>query len=296
MKNVILTSAPKEKLIKVVLLGLEGSGKTEIGCALAGTQRLGDDSTNGVQYFRMKLPSVQVSITEIGGNKEMQKIWHHYFDTAMGFIFCFDMSATYEELKDSFEVLQKTFAHPFVSGKPFLLIATKADLADQSVQLYDIENTFQLETLANYYFSSLRLCCYSRNSSNAIVANEIFEGVNWLTAYINKNIIMLRKRVRCDTNMKIWQNQIKKIILEGNSRRGKYERLKKRRRLWATTYRRSKRRIRPCTAPATIFSVCQSTETVELSTSNDLLPLSTQLPNKTNVFLQQQQNGSTVAL
>lgn len=188
-----------ERHIKLLLIGPMASGKTEVGHVLSRQHRQIYEPTNGVQYFRMEFPERQVSITEVGGSTEMQKIWHHYFLTTMGIIYCFDMSATYEELRNSFDCFQRTLMHPHVRGKPFLLLATKADLADEGVQLYDIENTFQLEALAKYYLSSAHVCYIGKNME----LSSMWDGVAWLVKHIIDNMDSLQARLRADANMKV---------------------------------------------------------------------------------------------
>lgn len=68
-----------DKKLKFLILGLRGSGKTEIAHYLTKTQRLDYDSTNGVHNYTFKLMETMCSLTEIGGNDDMQRIWHHYY-------------------------------------------------------------------------------------------------------------------------------------------------------------------------------------------------------------------------
>lgn len=63
----------------ILLLGLKSSGKTEVGHLIVKKTRENFDSTNGVQSFTLKTQQFIMNITEVGGNKEMQKLWHHYF-------------------------------------------------------------------------------------------------------------------------------------------------------------------------------------------------------------------------
>lgn len=68
-----------EKKLKLLLLGLVGSGKTEIAHYLSKTKRLDYDSTNGVHNYSMMVMETLCSLTEIGGNEDIQNIWHHYY-------------------------------------------------------------------------------------------------------------------------------------------------------------------------------------------------------------------------
>lgn len=188
-----------DRRIKVLLLGVMASGKTELGYILSRQQRENFEPTNGVQFYRIELPERYVSITEVGGNTEIQKIWHHYFLTTMGIIYCFDMSTSYEKLRDSFDCLRRTLMHPYVRGKPVLLVATKADLADEGIQLFDIENTFQLEALAKYYLSSAHVCYVGKN----ICMDNLWNGFGWFVKYIIDNMDQLQMRLKTDANLEV---------------------------------------------------------------------------------------------
>lgn len=65
--------------MNVLMLGLESSGKTEIGHLIIKKTRENFDSTNGVQNYSYKDSRSIINMTEVGGNKEMRKLWHHYF-------------------------------------------------------------------------------------------------------------------------------------------------------------------------------------------------------------------------
>lgn len=85
----------------------------------------------------------------------------------MAVIYCFDMSSKYDDLKKSFKLLHAVLKNPNIMAKPILLVATKADLADESIQLYDIENAFHIQNMAVSYGSSIKLCCYDRSPHRA---------------------------------------------------------------------------------------------------------------------------------
>ncbi|XP_054729585.1 ADP-ribosylation factor-like protein 13B [Anastrepha obliqua] len=263
-RNRNTVGAIPETHLKVLLLGLMASGKTELGHHLTRQQRTSHEATNGVQYFQMQLPERHLSITEVGGNPEMQKIWHHYFLTTMGIIYCFDMSASYEELQSSFDCFRRTLMHPYVRGKPVLLVATKADLADEGVQLYDIENTFQIEALAKYYFSSARMCYVGKN----IELDSMWDGIAWLIKYLIDNMDLLQVRLKTDANMKAWTDQVNQLVSEGRMKRGRYRQFQyhlkntARRKLWYRSFGHFRaKRIRPHTAPATITTTTFSQHT-----------------------------------
>lgn len=130
----------------------------------------------------------------------------------MAVIYCFDMSLKYENIQKSFQVLQTVLKNPYMMGKPILLVATKADLADESIQLYDIENTFQIQTMALSYGSNIKLCYYDPRTEHIENTNNtnLKSGLHWLAAYLLNNFDIIQMRLNCDKNMKVcWKKKSK---------------------------------------------------------------------------------------
>ncbi|XP_075158345.1 ADP-ribosylation factor [Haematobia irritans] len=248
-----------EKKLKFLLLGLEGSGKTEIAHYLSRTQRLDYDPTNGVHNYNMTCMEAQCSMTEIGGNDDIQRIWHHYYAGTMAIIYCFDMSAELKDLQKSFRLLNDTMKDSYVAGKPVLLVATKADLADESIQLYDIENSFHLHQMAATYGNTIKLCVYDPRYMGEEFNNNLKSGFNWLVRYVLDNYDVIQMRLNCDKNMKNWEMNRDNMVNEGKLNFRAYQRFPKastRHKFWRLSHKRLRRSlIRPRTAPSKLSFV-----------------------------------------
>ncbi|KAL9871702.1 ADP-ribosylation factor-like protein 13B [Glossina fuscipes fuscipes] len=251
-----------EKKMRILLLGLAGSGKTEIAHQLIKAKRHDYQATNGAHSYNIIHSDTVCSLTEIGGNEDMQKIWHHYYVGTMALIYCFDMSTTYTELKRAFCLLNEILQNCYMSGKPVLLVATKSDIVDESIQWYDIENTFQMEAMARTYGSTIKLCYSNVNTDMARVERNfnlnLMAGIDWLFKYLLDNFSIIQMRLNCDRNMQNWEVQRNKLIAEGKLNLRKYQRFPRRssrQKIWRYTHkhlRHSSRR--PRTAPAASFS------------------------------------------
>lgn len=133
----------------------------------------------------------------------------------MGIIYCFDMSSKYEDLKKSFKLLHDVLKNPYIMAKPILLVATKADLADESIQLYDIENAFHIQKLAVSYGSSTKMCCYDPRTTGGEEGrtNTYLKcGIQWLASYVLNNYNIIQMRLNCDKNMQVEKNLLEFII------------------------------------------------------------------------------------
>ncbi|XP_055922445.1 ADP-ribosylation factor 6 [Eupeodes corollae] len=182
--------------LKILLLGLENVGKTEIGYILAGKKRTHYHTTNGVQCFKTQLAKCSLSITEVGGNRQNQKLWHNYYCRTMGLIFCYDMSIDIQKLQATFQMFNKIASHQFMRGKVILLIGTKSDLANDTIQLYDVENAFALEKLANQYLINIKSIHF-----NPQELGNLWNGIEWLANNVIINYKNLKYRIENDSKI-----------------------------------------------------------------------------------------------
>ncbi|EDV38535.2 uncharacterized protein Dana_GF19509 [Drosophila ananassae] len=243
-----LKSSPAPKDFHILLLGASGSGKTELGHRLRKTPRPADDqdATNGVRCFEVlpeEFPDIQLQLTEVGGNSEMQRLWHHYFASSHALIYCFDLSQNPEELGVTFRLLRTCLQDPQMSGKPVLLVASRYC---DGVQLYDVANAFGLDHLAMSCGCPL-LICYMDDPE------DLQRGIRWLCHQFAVSESKLEQRVRYDVNMKAWQQRRKLILTAGKLAQIHRQRFRRQhRKLWPANEASSGR---PSTAPPNIFFI-----------------------------------------
>lgn len=65
--------------VSILILGLEHSGKTEIGYFLSKKQRLDFSQTNGSQTYHFNVSNTPVNLNEIGGSADIRSLWVHYY-------------------------------------------------------------------------------------------------------------------------------------------------------------------------------------------------------------------------
>ena len=78
--------------VKIVILGLDNSGKTAIFDKLSGQDRL-DDLAPTKGYNKEKIEyenGFKIDLWEVGGSKEVRPYWKNYFKNADGIIFVVD--------------------------------------------------------------------------------------------------------------------------------------------------------------------------------------------------------------
>ncbi|XP_064547137.1 uncharacterized protein LOC135434468 [Drosophila montana] len=244
---------PDTARYKVLLLGATGSGKTQLGHLLSGEERDANDmdATNGVRCYRLLANGMPESsagsllLTEVGGSLDMQRIWPHYYANCHALIFCFDLSASYDQLLDNFALLQRCLEHVALRGKPVLLVATRHS---DAVQLYDVEHAFRLEQLARACGCPLHIC--------HIGGEDLWHGVAWLRRQLHEQAPALAQRIKYDVNMQSWQRRKRALLSSNKLAQVHRQRFRRRqRKLWPMPLAGDVTQPRPSTAPAAIFVV-----------------------------------------
>lgn len=70
--------------MSILIVGLDGAGKSEIGHTLAtngnnAKKRTDYSSTNGCHIFKTKINGCLIRFTEVGGSEGIRKIWPYYY-------------------------------------------------------------------------------------------------------------------------------------------------------------------------------------------------------------------------
>ncbi|CAD7093966.1 unnamed protein product [Hermetia illucens] len=177
--------------INILVLGLNGSGKTEICHVLSDKKRTDMFPTNGLRLFARKIENFAVTFTEIGGNEGIRNIWHHYYPKAHAIIYVVDL-ADEVAINESYDVLSNVIKHRFIQGKSILVLANKTDLCEHP-DILDFYERFPLETLANFYQSHILLQCCGHNDYT-----ELYSGIDWLRHRIEIDLQHLKNRISFD--------------------------------------------------------------------------------------------------
>lgn len=74
------TNGLSNRPISVLMIGIESSGKTEIGHVLSGEPRIDFGPTKGAHVFNVDSKSQHIKVTEIGGSDSVRDIWPHYYN------------------------------------------------------------------------------------------------------------------------------------------------------------------------------------------------------------------------
>ncbi|XP_058452615.1 ADP-ribosylation factor-like protein 13B isoform X2 [Malaya genurostris] len=181
---------PEETVLRLLIVGLENAGKTEIAHKICGSIRTEFLQTKGCRAFHTNIEGTRVQLSEVGGAQEFLDIWKYYFLDVYGILFVVD-SSNINCINQSYNIFERLMAHDLLVGKPFLIIANKQDLPC-SIDCIDLCECMNVEVLANKYRNPcmIEVCGNWNNSDDAY--DGLQSGIRWLvkTILMNKQLIM----------------------------------------------------------------------------------------------------------
>jgi ADP-ribosylation factor protein 6 len=162
--------AIKGREFRIVMVGLDGAGKTTI----LNQMKLGEPQhtvpTIGFNLEKVSFGGVEFNTWDIGGQQKIRPLWEYYLSGIHAVIFVID-SADTARLREAMEELEKIRCNRDVTGKPFVIFANKQDLpgAIHPEELFNQIRVLFKETDTVHVFPV-----------SAIVNEGITEGMVWL--------------------------------------------------------------------------------------------------------------------
>ena len=163
---------PTEK--KLVMLGLDGAGKTTILYKMKLGEVVTSVPTIGFNVEAVSYKNLQMNIWDVGGQNRIRQLWNHYYEKSDGLVFVVD-SADSVRLSEAASEIEKLHRESSLRNIPFLIFANKQDL-QQAVPVSKM----------NLGLTEM----YNRNwkiqSCSATTGDGIYEGFEWLHAQLTK--------------------------------------------------------------------------------------------------------------
>jgi small GTP-binding protein len=163
-KNLIKKFKSAKKEFKIVIIGLDNSGKTTIIKYLrqGGEGNMDTVPTMGAAFHTIPLLNVKMAITDLGGQKEFRETWTPEVSKSDAIIFVVDVMDTerYEEAKREFDKAVSYLRSDSKVKIPICIAANKSDklsgvtLSEKKLELIEYfklndftnsKNTWQLE-------------------------------------------------------------------------------------------------------------------------------------------------------
>ena len=164
-----------KKHVRIIMIGLNGAGKTSILYQLKLSDLVETIPTIGFNVEEIRYKSLNISIWDMGGNNiiyenEVRKLWRHYYLEADGIIFVVD-STDKERFEQAKQALSLLIFDEELKGVPLLVYANKQDLND-AVYPNEIFEYLNLKNIKNNK--------WLLQGTSALNGNGIKEGFDWL--------------------------------------------------------------------------------------------------------------------
>ena len=120
-----MKSANKEG--KLLVLGLDCSGKTTILNAVSDEKITNIEPTQGFNVKEIKIEGIKLAIWDLGGQKVLREYWSNYFENTSVLIYVID-AADDKRLDESGNELYALLKEDTLKNVPVLIFANKQDL------------------------------------------------------------------------------------------------------------------------------------------------------------------------
>lgn len=200
-------SKPVSKAIQVIMLGVDGAGKTSFINSLQGNFDL-TKATIGFRPTPMMMGPDKVKFYDLGGGPRIRDIWSEYYHDVHGIVYVVDSTLrSGNSAEASVSLFHATISNDFLNSKPILLLGNKQD----------VEGAMSVEEIAAMYgtdaYPNLKVAVGSCNPYAVALAENpevdpnatrepdgrIEIALEGLLTVIQKDFTILNEKVSTDT-------------------------------------------------------------------------------------------------
>jgi len=173
----ILDLLSKKKEYRILMLGLDGAGKSTILYSL----KLGGVVANtvptiGFNYETLQYKNVKFNIWDVGGQNKIRILWKHYYLNTSALIYVVD-SSDIERIEETREILHNLCGEEELFGVPVLIFANKQDVAE--IGSKEMRNKLGFMEIKGRNVKLQETC--------ALEGSGLKEGLDWLVGELKKN-------------------------------------------------------------------------------------------------------------
>ena len=155
---------------RILVLGLDNAGKTQIGNMLSYKEAVDTVPTVGFNVERVKYKNVEMTLWDVGGQDKIRVLWRHYFKNTNCVIWVVDSSDS-ARMAESAAELKRVLAARELDGVPVLVYANKADMPT-AASSGDVASAMQLYDLEKHKWQVQASC--------ATTGDGLYEGLEWV--------------------------------------------------------------------------------------------------------------------
>ncbi|ORX77533.1 ADP-ribosylation factor 6-like protein [Anaeromyces robustus] len=170
----VLSKFGKNKEMRLLMLGLDCSGKTTILYKLKGSKSEEKPPstvpTVGFNVEEVTFRKVKFSVWDVGGQDKIRPLWRHYYAGTQGLIFIVD-SSDRNRIEEAGQELFKIIQDQEMSKVNVLVLANKQDI-EGALSAEEIKTKMKLENIKDRQWCIFPCC--------AVTGEGLEEGLNWL--------------------------------------------------------------------------------------------------------------------
>ncbi|GFO37895.1 ADP-ribosylation factor 1-like [Plakobranchus ocellatus] len=159
--------------IRILIVGLEGAGKTTSLHKLMLKENVSTNISNGIAEYK----NIKFLSWNVGGRDETRHLWRQYYQNVKGLIFVVDSNDT-EKISENKEELSRMLNEDKLNNASVLVLANKQDLPN-AMNAPGITNELGLHHIRNRQWFIQATCATS--------GDGLYEGLDWLSKTLKKN-------------------------------------------------------------------------------------------------------------
>ena len=166
------------KEVSMMMVGLDGAGKTTIFYQLKDRENLKTIPTIGFNVESLKYKGLNFTVWDIGGQLNHRVVWKHYYKDKDGIIYVVD-SYDKERIENSAEELNHMLEEEVLKNCPLLVLANKQDL-NEAMSPKEVAGKLGLDEIKDRKWVV--------QGTDALTGQGIREGLDWMAE------VLLKKR------------------------------------------------------------------------------------------------------
>lgn len=165
----------KNNDVRVLLLGLDGAGKTTILYNLKMGEVVRTIPTIGFNVESVEYKRLKFNVWDVGGQHKIRILWRHYYQNADALIFVVD-STDDERIEEAAEEIQKMLLEEELKNCSILVMANKQDLSG-AMAPSEIAKKLRLEGVKRNWIVQ---------GTSATTGQGLKEGLDWVAVQMQK--------------------------------------------------------------------------------------------------------------
>lgn len=170
----IMRLATLKEETRVLMLGLDGAGKTSTLYKLKLGEVVTTIPTIGFNVETVEYRNLQLAVWDVGGQKKIRVLWHHYFRGANAIIYVLD-SSDVDRVEEAREELMSMLDSDELASIPLLVYANKQDMP---------RALSPAAVAAKLDMAKLRGREWHVQGCSALTGDGLYEGLDWLAGSV----------------------------------------------------------------------------------------------------------------